>query len=223
MEIFNINNSILVVKDTNSSSIKNVKSIIGTYPKIKIILAPDRYLISHKDFLCEFLNIKDDDTLLLTTTEIYEIYNILNGKCVCEKLITISGNALAKSIVINAKLGVSLKELIQEYVEIIEEDIEVYINGYLKGYKINDFEEIITEDIDYVVINKKQVKEISECINCGACQKICPYKINVKLCYLKKMRHKKCIGCGLCNFICPANINLIEIVKSDDCEKNINN
>lgn len=221
INIFNLNNAQIVAKNTNFKSIKNVKSIIGTYPNIKITLAPDKYLIGQKNFLCEYLNILENNTLLLTTNEIYMIYSVLNGIEVNETILTISGNALDKGIVINTKLGVSLKELLKEYIKIDLKNYEIYINGYLMGYKLdNNADIVITNDIQFIVINIKEDIKVSECINCGACNKICPMNINVKKCFINKLNHKKCIGCGLCNYICPANINLKEIVKSDKIEEN---
>jgi len=218
--IFDLNNALLVTKNTNFNSIKNVKSILGTYPNIKITLAPDKYLIGNKDFLCDYLNKDKTKTLVLTVNEIYDIYSILNGKDITETLITISGNTLEKSLLLNVRLGTSLNEIINEYIKILDDDYEVFINGPMQGYKIlNNKDIIISKEIDYIVINKKEILEEEECINCGACNKICPNHINVKKCYLKKLNHKKCIGCGLCNYICPANIRLKEIVKSDSIEE----
>lgn len=221
IHLFNISNGIIATKSTNFKSIKNVKSIIGTYPNIKITLVPDKYLISYKDFLCEYLNLNKEETLVLTTNELYDVYNILKkGKDITENLITISGDALNKSLVINVRLNTSLEEILGEYIKITTDKYEVYINGYLKGTKINDINDIIiTKDIHSIVINKLEEIEESVCINCGACQKICPFNINVKRCYLNKYSHRKCIGCGLCDYICPAKIKLKNIVMSDDNEK----
>lgn len=216
IKIFNLNDSLLVTKNTDYKSIKNVKSIIGTYPNIKMTLAPDKYLIGNKEFLCNYLNINKDETLLLTTSEIYNIYKILNAKDINDTIITISGNAINKSIIVNVKLGISLKSLLNKYIKYSEKKYEIFINGMMQGYKFNIEEDAVIDDnIDYIVINKKEEKEVLTCINCGACTKICPYNINVKKCYDNKLSHKKCIGCGLCNYICPVNINLKEIVKSD--------
>lgn len=216
IKIFNVSGALLVTKNTDFNSIKKVKSIIGTYPNIKVTLAPDKYLIGHKSFLCKYLNVQDTNTLLLSTSDIIKIFNILNGKDINSKILTISGNAIKKSLIISTKIGVSLNEILKKYIKIQESDYEIYINGFMQGYKISkDTDLIINDKIDYIVINKVQNKEILECINCGACNKICPQDINVKNCYTNKLNHKKCIGCGLCNYICPVNINLKEIVKSD--------
>ena len=183
--------TLLVTKNTDFKVIKNVKSIIGTYPNININLVPDKYLISNKEFLCNYLNINKENTLIIKTSELYNIYKLINGK-----------------------------DIINEYIEITNEDYDIYINGKLMGKKVFEKNIIIDKYINYIVINKTEEIEETECINCGACNKICPMNIYVKKCFINKLNHKKCIGCGLCNYICPANINLKEIVKSDKIEEN---
>ncbi len=217
LRILNINKATIAIKNTNAKSIQNVKSIIGTYPNIKINLVPDKYLISYPQFLGEYLAKDINKVIFLKTNEVYKLSEvILKGKDICESLITISGDALLKSLVINTRLGVSLEELIEKFITITTNDYEIYLNGYLKGIKVDNLKDVvITKEIESIVINKKRDKLVEECINCGACQKICPYKINVKKCYFNNLNHKNCIGCGLCNYICPANIELKEIVKRE--------
>ena len=220
LNIFNIDKASLAMKSTNYKSIKNVKSISGSYPNIDINLVPDKYLISYKDFLCKYLNLEKENTLVLKTNEVYNIYSILKNTDISEKLITISGNAIEKSLIINTRLYTSLNELLDKFIKIKDFEYDVYINGYLNGKKYNNLDDIIiTGDIDTIVINKREMKEQIDCINCGACMKICPQKINVLKCFNNLTSHKKCIGCGSCNYVCPANIKLKEIVMSDDNEK----
>ena len=116
-------------------------------------------------------------------------------------------------------MGVNLRDLINKFIKLQNDDYEIYINGLMQGYKINDLDLVIDNNIDYIVINKKEEKVVLDCINCGACNKICPFNINVKKCFDNKLNHKKCIGCGLCNYICPVNIDLKKIVKSDKIEE----
>ena len=222
--VFTPSKSLIVTKNTNFKSIKNVKSIIGTYPNVKIILTNDSYLIGYPKYLCEYLNINENDTLILKTSEIYNIYNaVIKHKSILNNIITISGDNIQKSLVINTKLGVPLTELIDEFITILDNDYEVFLNGYLKGIKVKKIEDIvITNEIDSIIINKKHTLENTECINCGACQKICPFKINIKKCYFKNLNHKLCIGCGLCNFVCPANIDLRKVVRRDSVEEENN-
>lgn len=224
LKTFSLKEALIATKNTDFLSIKNVKSIIGTYPNIKINLLPDKYLIGNDKFLCNYLNESENNTLILSTSDIYDIYNtVIKGKYITENMITISGDALLKSLVINTKIGVSLKDLIKNFITITDDNYDVYINGYLTGNKIENINDIIiTKDIDSIVINKRKEEEETSCINCGACMQICPVNINVKHCYFNKLNSKKCLGCGLCNYICPAKLKLKEIIKSDNNENENN-
>ena len=221
-KILKIKNITLAIKNTNAKSIKNVKSIIGTFPNIKIVLLPDNYLISLKENLCEFLNLKVNDSLVLTTNEIYDLYmTSIKFRDITEKYVTISGDALAKSFLINIKLGTSLTEIMKKHCKIAEKEYNVYVNGYMQGINVNKEDVIITKEINTIVINKIK-EDATECINCGACHKICPVNINPKRCFFNKTINSKCIGCGLCNYICPANIDLKKVVKGDMYEEKEN-
>lgn len=207
------NKSIIATKNTDFKSIKNIKSIIGTYPNIEVVLVPDKYLISYKLFLCSYLNIIDSETLILNASDLYNIYRCLNNKLILDTIISICGTGIKKSYVINTRLYVSLKELLDEYIKFTTDDYEIYLNGYISGKKIDNIDDIIiTKDIKSIVINKKDNSKEEACINCGACMKVCPKNINVKRCFMNNIANKNCINCGLCNYICPSNIKLKEIV-----------
>ena len=222
-EVFNLDKAYLAIKNTNYKSIRNVKSIIGIYPNIEIVLLPDKYLIKEKNNLCAYLNKEEETTLVINTKDVYNIYEALNGKYISEVLITISGDAIKKSLIINTKIGVSLKELMAKFIELTTDDYDIYLNGYLRGRKISSNEDIIiTHKTECIVINKRSDNEVSECINCGACMRICPKNINVLKCFLEGKSHKRCINCGLCNFICPANLALKEVLIGDIDEKENN-
>ena len=224
LKIFNIDEITLVTKNINAKSIRNVKSIIGTYPSIDFKLLPDKYLLGYDEYLCEYLNTDINNTLVLKTSDIYNIYNsIIKGKNITETILTISGDAITKSFIINTKIGVSLKEIIDNFIKFNTKEFNVYVNGYLKGDKIKDYEDIIiTSSLDCIVFKSTSKEEEDECINCGACNKICPVNINVLKCLKHTLKSNKCIGCGLCNYICPAKIKLKEIVRGDKDEEKDN-
>lgn len=212
IKIFKVNKLTFAIKNTNSNSINNINSVIGSFPNIKILLLPDEYLIGKKEFLCEYLNINKLNTLILTTNELYDIYRILYGIDLTKNLITISGD-IEKSLIINTKLGVRLTDLIKEYNIKLPSKKEIYINGYFCGYKESSINNVlINKSIHSIIIKEKKNIKKEECIKCSACNKICPYKINVYKNMLNNTLCDKCIGCNLCTFICPANIDLKSIL-----------
>lgn len=221
LKILGLDKAILATKSTNFKSIKNVKAIIGSYPNIRVTLVSDKYLISEREFLCFYLNLNTENTLVLETSLIYKLYLVLIKRRDIEStIITISGDALEKSLVIKAKLGSEVEDIVKKLIKIKDCDYEVYVNGYLRGKKVKKLSEIIvTSDLESVVINKVVEKKEVACINCGACYKICPKNIDVLNHYLKKEKSDKCLSCGLCNYICPSYIDLKKVVSGDACEK----
>ena len=68
-------------------------------------------------------------------------------------------------------------------------------------------DDIITTDIDSLVIAKKEDAKEEECINCGLCNKFCPQKLNPQRYKLSgKPFPGKCIDCNMCSFVCPCKI-----------------
>lgn len=209
---------ILAIKNTNAKCIKKVRSILGIYPSIKLVLLPDKYLMSYPENLCSYLNLDVQKTSILTTFDIYTIFTLKEGKKIDHKLITVSGDALKKSLIIDTKIGTSLQEIIQEFLKINTSEYNIYYNGYLRGTEVNSDDVIVTYETRCIVINQKEEEE-SECLNCGACYKICPQNINVKKCYFQNLTSSKCLNCGLCAYICPAHLKLKKVYKGDDHEK----
>lgn len=213
--ILRINKCIIVTNNTNEHSITNLERIIGMYPKIRLVLAPNKYLISQRKYLCKFLRVPEADSLIITSKEIYEMNEVLKkNKQITSQIITVSGTAVKNSQVINVKMFCQLREVLKEVK--YETSANIYINGFMKGVEIGNIDDIIiTPNINAVIINKKGNDQTIECINCGACNKICPENINVKRCLDRKVASAKCINCGLCNYICPAKINIKKYLVGD--------
>lgn len=210
IKILNLEYAILFIKSTSFKSIKKSSSIIGSYPKIKIVFAPDRYLIGHKDLACEYLNMEPKDTVLLKTEDIMALSYILENKTMIEKIVTICNHTKNKGIVVNTRIGVTVQELLMNYLDLNDEYV-IYLNGLLGGKKILP-STIVDRKTSSIIVTSPKEDVATECINCGACLRICPYNIKVKLFYERKLTSKKCINCGLCNYICPAKLKLKEVV-----------
>lgn len=214
LNILNLDYAILFIKSTSFKSIKKSSSIIGSYPKIKIVFAPDKYLIGHKDFACEYLNMEIKETVLLKTEDIIALSSILENKKIVEKIVAICDNTKNKGIVVNTRLGVTIQELLTNYFDLNGEYL-IYLNGLLGGKKILSTT-IVERDTSSIIVASPNEDKETECINCGACLRICPYNIKVKLYYEKNIASKKCINCGLCNYICPAQLKLKEVVGDNN-------
>lgn len=54
---------------------------------------------------------------------------------------------------------------------------------------------------------RKAVVDISKCVACGSCKKVCPKEaISIPKGIYAKVDEDICVGCGKCSIVCPADI-----------------
>ena len=205
-DILNIKIVYLIFKESNENVIKELVNEIGLYTDIQIKLLPNKYLVS-TIYLDNYLKL--NDYIQLTSDEVYEIVeNIKKNKCVRDQMISIYNELTNTLSVKNIRLNSPLIEIFENE-EIDFSKIDIYINGYMCGRIERNVEDLImTEDITSIVILKKDSLVEYKCLNCGACNNVCPKNLNVKKLFDNNLQSNKCLNCGLCNYVCPANINL---------------
>jgi len=209
---FKFEKTLLVLRNTDSEIITELMNLIGTYPNIELKLINDAYASGLPEVMKE--NFKLEDALVLGTEEIFDIYNVLKRAMpVTEKFITISGNAVTPSAVIKVKIGTLLSEIFISNFDFTTEEVDVYINGIMKGQLVTTLKYVVDSNIEGLVIQKKTKHTEEPCINCGQCSKNCPKKLNPKYVAdhhgkVKSEYTKDCIQCGLCNHVCPSNRDL---------------
>lgn len=208
-EIFNIENTVLLIKNSNADLISKCQEILSGFPKIKIKyinnLYPtnDSWLFAKEIF--QINNLNDVSKIVdLSVANINDIYNALKRKQEqTEKYLTIVDSTTKKSTIIKVKIGTKLSDVLEKYRPIKDEI--VYLNSILKKEKITSLEEyIVSYNTNSIYLTKNEEKE-KECINCGMCYKICPKGLTPL-----DIDFNKCLRCGLCSFYCPSNINLIK-------------
>lgn len=210
--IFKTKDNMVILKDTDRDNVEQMTNILGTYPEICLTVVPDIYPIGNKLLLANYVNYDINDSLVLNVEDLVICYNaIKKNKRVTEKLITITGNAIANPIMINAKIGSLVKNIIDENIKFINNEPVLYaVNGLLTGNVLNIDDLIVTSELNGIIINFQEEKKQSKCINCGKCLDVCPVGIDPNLIFNKDKYPElknKCINCGLCTYICPAYIN----------------
>lgn len=195
-----------VIRNDDDKNVETLINQIGMYPNIELRFIPNEYPIAHRHLLIKEITSNYKETSYLTAEEVYLIYNILKkDRYITEKFITISGNLINKSAVINVKLGSRITDIIYNNFKIIDNNYHIIINGLLSGYEINNMNAIITPNIRSIFICKSINNIEGKCINCGLCHIKCPMGCDPRTNYMMN----KCIKCGLCNYICPSRIQLV--------------
>lgn len=210
--LFNYKKVLLMFKNKDSAVIAKCKENIGTFPNINTKLINDFYPL-RDEFINSlvFLNDTSNNSLILSIYDIYRTYLSLRNSLLDEpKIITISGNALDKTYLVETKVGVKINDVLASTLDIKENNYVYYINSYLPINKLDNIANlVVTKDFKGIFLNKKEEEEA--CINCGKCYNICPVYINPK-----DIKREKCIKCGLCSFYCPSHIDLLEKMRRDE-------
>ena len=217
-EIYKIKKCYFAIKNNDSDNVNMLMNNIGTYPSIHLKLMQDVYPIGKEEILINKLtNEKQQKQGIIhfNVEEVLAIYEVLKrNKPLCEKLITLSGDLVEKTIILNVKIGTLIKDILEKNLKILKDNYIIVVNGLFIGHEINE-NTVLTSDIRSIFITQKNECQEKECINCGLCYELCPVKINPKYMHEKKDEKskkykKKCIKCGLCTYICPSKINLTE-------------
>jgi len=211
----------IAIKNNDRENIEAYSNFLGTYPNIELVLVPDYYLIGKPRFLKAYLNIQEE-ALILSPSEIRTIYNTIKRRRYnTETIFTISGDGIENPQIIEAKIGSSVKEILNSHIKIKKnETIHIQVNGLMQGRSMEIENLIVTEGLKSILIMKDLKLPEKKCVNCGKCFAICPMGCNPRR-YLKTKDPKDikdCIDCGLCSYICPSYINLRKVIKGEKNE-----
>ncbi|MCX4248312.1 MAG: 4Fe-4S binding protein [Bacilli bacterium] len=210
--ILNISTTILAINNHDNNNVVMLTNHIGTYPNIKLKLLPDAYPSGYKELVIKNTLTKkqaNEGYIYMTVEDMYNIYNVLKRrKPITEKLLTLSGNSIENSKVLNVKIGTIIPDIIENCCDIVNDKYFVIKNGLIAGKTLTHLNQPITSNMRSLFLNTKSKDIERKCINCGLCNAKCPVGLNPK--YLKEHKNadrSKCIGCGLCTYICPSKIN----------------
>jgi len=236
MEIFDIEECVIVIKDYNQSAMNDLIEYIGSYPKIKIKSVPDIYPIGYEKTLIKYLyniDIKkypiERGIIVNNISTIYEMYRVLKfRKPVVERVITVSGKNIKKPQNILVKDGTLIKDIINYIDGYKKKKLALISNGPMIGNALDSDDVVINKKLSGIVALDCELTDEQDCINCGKCVNICPVRLSPILIrntnndkVIEKLNPNKCVNCGLCSYICPSKIDLRKIVNSKKKESDI--
>ena len=216
-KVFEIEHSMIIIKNNQNRNIEKYLNKIGTYPNIGLCFIDDKYLLGNSFFLLEYLELPERDSFVIDVKTMVNMYEAIKyDHFPSETFISISGPVLNKNQVLKVKIGASLKEIIDNNVKVKSNDVQYVLNGLMTGHGCDINNVVITNQTIGVVVIPNETTEELPCSSCGLCYRICPVKVNPKKVMDKKIISKNCIDCGLCSYICPCHINLRKFLRSEN-------
>ena len=156
---------------------------------------------------------------------------VVFGQPLTHRVVTVTGEAIAKPGNYYVPIGVSVRELIEFCGPVTEKSAKVVLGGPMMGIAVADLETPITKTTGAITVltagqigRAKFERRQTACIRCGRCLQVCPERLNptriahaVKNNLIDEAKRNymaACTECGCCSYVCPANIELTGYIKT---------
>ena len=152
---------------------------------------------------------------------------VVEGRPLLERIVTVTGDAVANPRNFRVRIGTSYEELIAEAGGFKGKPEKIICGGPMMGVSMFDTKVPTTKtSTALLAFTKDEVSamEPGSCINCGRCLEVCPGRVMPSRladyaehfdeeAFLKN-DGMECCECGCCSFICPAKRPLTQEIKS---------
>lgn len=152
---------------------------------------------------------------------------VIEGRPLMERIVTVTGDAVAKPQNFRVPIGTNYSELIEAAGGFRQKPEKVVCGGPMMGFAMFDLNVPTTKtSTALLALTKDEVSamEPGPCINCGRCVEVCPGRvIPSRLAdYAEHFDEEaflennglECCECGCCSFVCPAKRPLTQEIKS---------
>lgn len=152
---------------------------------------------------------------------------VAEGRPLMERIVTVTGDAIANPRNFRVKIGTGYSELIEEAGGFKAQPEKIICGGPMMGFAMFDLKVPTTKTSTALLAfthDEVSAMEPGPCINCGRCVEACPGRvIPSKLAdYAERFEEEaflenhgmECCECGCCSFVCPAKRQLTQQIKS---------
>ena len=152
---------------------------------------------------------------------------VTDGRPLMERIITVTGDAVANPRNFRVPIGMSYQELLDVAGGFKQDPEKIICGGPMMGFGMFDLNVPTTKtSTALLALTQDDVSamEPSPCINCGRCVEACPGRIVPSLLatYAEHFDEEsfvehngmECCECGCCSFVCPAKRPLTQEIKS---------
>lgn len=237
LRLFDNAHGILAVEDNKPECLKLLKSLAKDEPRISVKALRTKYPQgAERQLIYATTGRKINSTMLPADVgcivnnvdTIVAVYRAVSeGRPLMERIVTVTGDAVAKPRNFRVKVGTSYKTLVDEAGGFSVTPQKIICGGPMMGFGMFDLDVPVTKTSTALLAfryDDVSAMESSPCINCGRCVEVCPGRIiPSKLSdYAERFQDEaflandgmECCECGCCSFICPAKRPLTQNIKS---------
>ncbi|MFT2091585.1 electron transport complex subunit RsxC [Paraglaciecola sp. 2405UD69-4] len=153
---------------------------------------------------------------------------VFSGKPLIQRVVTVTGGAVASPGNFWAPIGTPVSHLFNEanYNSKAQKQPQAIMGGPMMGFSITDENVPVVKTTNCILLpdaKESQTRKEQACIRCGACADVCPANLlpqqlfwHAKGKELDKAQEYNlfdCIECGACAYVCPSDIPLVHYYR----------
>ena len=224
---------VLAIEDNKAEAIQKVKELLKDHKEIEVKVLPTMYPQGAEKQLVQSVTGREVLPGQLPASVGCAVFNVSTfaaiyravrlGRPLYQRIVTVSGEAIAQPQNFIIRIGTPLHDLIEVAGGLNEKTERVISGGPMMGFAQSDLSVPVIKATNSVLCLLKDVNGAAEnpvCLRCGKCVAVCPMRLQPLYMYrfvnanrvdeLERLNLLDCMECGSCAFTCPGKLPLVE-------------
>ncbi len=237
LKLFDNAKGYICIEDNKPDCISKLTEMVKDEPKIEVKTLKTKYPQGAERCLIYAVSGREINSSMLpadagcvvdnidTVSAVYRA--VMAGEPVMDRIVTVTGEAVADPCNFKAKMGMSFAELLEAAGGLKQPAKKIVSGGPMMGFAMFDYHvPVVKTSSAMLCMTEDDIseKEPTACINCGRCVNACParlvpsrlatYSEHGQAELFEKHHGMECVECGCCSFVCPAKRPLTQSMRS---------
>lgn len=237
LKLFDHAKGCICIEDNKPDCIAKITEMVKEEPRIEVCTLKTKYPQGAERCLIAAVSGREINSSMLpadagcvvdnidTVCAIYRA--VMFGEPVMDRIVTVTGDAVADPCNFKVRLGSSFADLLEAAGGLKQPAEKMISGGPMMGFAMFDYHvPVVKTSSAMLCMSKDEVSanEPSACINCGRCVAACParlipsrlatYSEHGQEELFVKYHGMECVECGCCSYTCPAKRPLTQSVRS---------
>ena len=237
LKLFDNAKGYICIEDNKPDCIAKMTEMVKDEPKIEVRTLKTKYPQGAERCLIYAVSGREINSSMLpadagcvvdnidTVCAVYRA--VMAGEPVMDRIVTVTGEAVADPCNFKAKLGTSFADLLEAAGGLKQPAKKIISGGPMMGFAMFDYHvPVVKTSSAMLCMTEDDIseKESTACINCGRCVNACParlvpsrlatYSEHGQAELFEKHHGMECVECGCCSFVCPAKRPLTQSMRS---------
>ena len=237
LKLFDNAKGYICIEDNKPDCIAKMTEMVKDEPKIEVRTLKTKYPQGAERCLIYAVSGREINSSMLpadagcvvdnidTVCAVYRA--VMAGEPVMDRIVTVTGEAVADPCNFKAKMGTSFADLLEAAGGLKQPAKKIISGGPMMGFAMFDYHvPVVKTSSAMLCMTEDDIseKEPTACINCGRCVNACParlvpsrlatYSEHGQAELFEKHHGMECVECGCCSFVCPAKRPLTQSMRS---------